>query len=57
MCTAILSTNILIKAGDPIGISHALKVGADVTAKVRPKAMDNEPLDVICWLRAKIHVV
>ncbi|KAG0326466.1 UDP-N-acetylglucosamine pyrophosphorylase [Dissophora globulifera] len=49
--------NILIKVGDPIGIGHALKSSADVTAKVMPKTMATEPLGVICRLGGKIKVV
>ncbi|KAG0049392.1 UDP-N-acetylglucosamine pyrophosphorylase [Gryganskiella cystojenkinii] len=49
--------NILIRIGDPVGIGHALKASADVTAKVMPKTMATEPLGVICRLGGKIKVV
>lgn len=49
--------NILIRIGDPVGIGHALKAHADVTAKVMPKTMATEPLGVICRLGGKIKVV
>ncbi|KAG0257340.1 UDP-N-acetylglucosamine pyrophosphorylase [Mortierella polycephala] len=49
--------NILIKAGDPVGIGHAIKAGADVTAKVMPKTMAKEPLGVICRQAGKIKAV
>ncbi|KAF9185096.1 UDP-N-acetylglucosamine pyrophosphorylase [Haplosporangium sp. Z 767] len=49
--------NILIKVGDPVGIGHAIKAGADVSAKVLPKTMAKEPLGVICRLAGKIKVM